>query len=63
MIKKNPLDKRDEFQVTCIWCGKKIRADQHEDSTGECLQCFYRILSENLLSQPRTFAGEFVSER
>jgi len=62
-MKKKPAVRENEFQVVCIWCGKKIRTDKHEDSTGECLQCFYRILSEKLLSQPRTFAGEFVSER
>ena len=61
-MKKKPAI-RSEFKVVCVWCGKKIRTDEHEDSTGECLQCFYRILSEKLLSQPRTFAGEFVSER
>ena len=62
-MRKKPVIKEHEFQVVCIWCGKKIRSDKHQDSTGECLQCFYRILSEKLLSQPRTFAGEFVSER
>ncbi len=54
--------KRD-FQVTCVWCGVKIRRDQSENAFGECLQCFYRILSEKLLSQTRTVAGECVSER
>jgi DNA-directed RNA polymerase subunit RPC12/RpoP len=61
-MKKKPAI-RSEFKVVCVWCGKKIRTDEHEDSTGECLQCFYRILSEKLLSQPRTFPSEFVSER
>ena len=62
-MRKKPERKENEFQVVCIWCEKKIRTDKHEDSCAECLQCFYRILSEKLLSQPRTFAGEFVSER
>lgn len=62
-MKQKPEGKENQFQVVCIWCGKKIRADKHEDSAGECLQCFYRILSEKLLSQPRTFPSEFVSER
>ena len=62
-MKKKSTTKDHEFQVVCIWCGKKIRSDKHQDSSGECLQCFYRILSEKLLSQPRTFAGEFVSDR
>jgi len=62
-MKKKLVVQEQEFQVVCIWCGKKIRSDQHEDSNAECLQCFYRILSEKLLAQPRTFAGEFVSER
>ena len=62
-MKKRSTGKNREFKVLCIWCGKKIRNDKHEDSSGECLQCFYRILRETLLAQPRTFAGEFVSER
>lgn len=62
-MKKRKTTVKQEFQVLCIWCGKKIRSDKHQDSSGECLQCFYRILSEKLLAQPRTFAGEFVSER
>ena len=62
-MKRRKTTEKHEFQVLCIWCGKKIRNDKHQDSSGECLQCFYRILSEKLLTQPRTFAGEFVSER
>ncbi|MGI8733594.1 MAG: hypothetical protein ACR2LM_09880 [Pyrinomonadaceae bacterium] len=62
-MKKKQQETRREFQVLCAWCGKKIRNDKHEDSTAECLQCFYRILSEKFLSQTRTVAGEFVSER
>ncbi|MEP6637458.1 MAG: hypothetical protein ABJB97_12090 [Acidobacteriota bacterium] len=52
-----------DFQVTCVWCGVKIRRDKSENTFAECLQCFYRILSEKLLSQTRTVAGESVSER
>jgi len=62
-MKRRKTTEKHEFQVLCIWCGKKIRSDKDQDSSGECLQCFYRILSEKLLAQPRTFAGEFVSER
>lgn len=62
-MKKEVRTNEHKFKVLCVWCGKKIRADKHEDSTAECLQCFYRILSEKLLSQPRAFAGEFVSDR
>ena len=62
-MKRRKTTEKLEFQVLCIWCGKKIRNDKYQDSSGECLQCFYRILSEKLLAQPRTFAGEFVSER
>lgn len=62
-MKKKSDEREREFQVLCAWCGKKIRNDKHEDSTAECLQCFYRILSETFLSQTRTVAGEFVSER
>ena len=62
-MKKKPKVEESEFKVVCIWCGKKIRTAKHEDSNAECLQCFYRLLSEKLLAQPCTFAGEFVSER
>ena len=62
-MKKKSNENRHEYQVLCAWCGKKIRNDKHKDSTAECLQCFYRILSEKFLSQTRTVAGEFVSER
>ena len=62
-MKKKQAVRENGFRVVCIWCGKKIRTDKHEDSTAECLQCFYRILSEKLLAQPRTFPGEFVSDR
>lgn len=62
-MKKKLVETKREFQVLCAWCGKKIRNDKREDSTAECLQCFYRILSETFRSQTRTVAGEFVSER
>ena len=62
-MKKKPEVKESEFKVVCIWCGAKIRTDKHQDSNAECLPCFYRILSEKLLAQPRAFAGDFVSER
>lgn len=52
-----------EFVVLCVSCGVEMGKSSSEDSRGLCLSCFYRILGEKLLSQPRTFAGEFVSER
>ena len=57
------LKPKGRFQVSCIWCGSKIRETKEEDSTGVCLRCFYRILSNHLRSQKRTVSGEFVSDR
>jgi hypothetical protein len=54
---------RQRFQVSCIWCGSKIREDKEQDSTGVCLRCFYQILGNHLRSQKRTAYGEFVSDR
>ena len=51
------------FLVQCIWCGTKIREDEHEDATGVCLQCFYKILSNHLQAQKGVTHGEFVSDR
>ena len=62
MKKKETRVNRD-FQVTCVWCGKRIRRDETENSYAECLQCFYRILSERLSSQPRVPLNQFVSDR
>ena len=62
-IEEESIQTKSKFLVLCIWCGAKIRSDPHKDSAGECLQCFYRILRERLLSQTRTAASEFVSDR
>jgi len=55
--------KKRLFEVSCIWCGSKIRDAKEQDSTGVCLKCFYQILSNHLLSQKRSLYGEFVSDR
>lgn len=51
------------FQVSCIWCGAKIREDKEEDTTGVCLKCFYQILLKHFQTQKRAAYGEFVSDR
>jgi len=62
MIRRREKDNQ-RFQVSCIWCGSKIREDKEHDSTGVCLRCFYQILANHLRSQKRTGYGEFVSDR
>ncbi len=62
-MNSEPSKSKREFQVICIWCGVKIRRDKSENSFAECLQCFYRILSERLLSHRRTGGSQFASER
>lgn len=59
----NKSFQNNHFHVLCIWCGVEIRSDRDEDSFGICLQCFYRILSEQLRSHVRSGAGQFASER
>ena len=52
------------FQVLCIWCGARMRANEDEDSFRTCLRCFYRMASEQLASQSSTGAGRaFASDR
>jgi len=36
MIRRREKDNQ-RFQVSCIWCGSKIREDKEHDSTGVCL--------------------------
>jgi len=55
--------RRRPYQVVCIWCGVKIRDDKEQDTTGVCLKCFYKILSNHLSSQKRAGYGDFVSDR
>ena len=57
------LKHRHLFHVVCIWCGVKIRDDKEHNTTGVCLKCFYRILSNHLQSQKKVAYGEFVSDR
>ena len=52
-----------QFKILCISCGVKIREKAAEDSYGLCLKCFYTSLAARMLSQKRTPAGEFVSDR
>ena len=54
---------RPSFHVVCVWCGVKIRDDKQEDTSGVCLKCFYKMLSNHLASQKRVAYGEFVSDR
>jgi len=51
------------FRVVCVWCGSEIREDKHGDEQGICLQCFYRILGDHLMSQKRSHAREYASDR
>lgn len=56
--------RKDSFHVVCVWCGEQIRRDEDEDSLGTCLQCFYRIVSDQLNSRTRTSAANvFASDR
>ena len=63
MLRRRSNRKQHVFQVSCVWCGTKIRENKQEDTTGVCLQCFYRILSNHLRSQKSAEHGEFVSDR
>lgn len=56
-------DKEPTFIVTCVWCDSKIREDKYQDEHGVCLECFYKILGDYLLTQRRSRVGDFVSER
>lgn len=56
-------EKEDTFLVECAWCGSKIRDGKQEDTSGACLQCFYRILGNYLIAQQLSPYGEFVSDR
>jgi DNA-directed RNA polymerase subunit RPC12/RpoP len=57
------VEQEDVYVVECVWCGVKIREDNKEESTGVCLRCFYRMLTNHLQSQKRTAYGDFVSDR
>ena len=63
MIKRKKKENENSFTALCSWCGSKIRETKEEDRPGVCLQCFYRILSQQLRTQKRTTHGEFVSDR
>ena len=55
--------KRENFKVLCICCGGKIRDDERENASRQCLNCFYQLFSKQMQTQKTTGAGEFVSER
>ena len=54
---------KSEFQISCVWCGVRIRKASSEDAHGLCLKCFYRFLNEHLRRQRQARAGEGVSDR
>lgn len=62
-MNRRPTKFRNHFKVLCIWCGQKIRDDNHEESSGVCLKCFYRIVNDHLSRQKHSIQGEFASER
>ena len=58
-----PTQTEGDFEVLCAWCGVKIRSDQTEESYRTCLECFYRIVNEQLNSQRQTNTGLMASDR
>ena len=61
---EDTIETHEAFQVFCTWCGARIRANEDEDSFRTCLQCFYRMVGEQLASQAPTSAGRaFASDR
>jgi hypothetical protein len=56
-------ERKKTYSVICIWCDEKIRDGKEEESTGVCLKCFYKVLSNHLRMQKKTPYGEFVSDR
>jgi DNA-directed RNA polymerase subunit RPC12/RpoP len=62
-MKEHSAEQEEVYTIECSWCGAKIREDKQDDATGVCLQCFYRFLSNHLMSQKRSVYGEFVSDR
>lgn len=62
-MKEKERQSEATFVIQCIWCGSKIRDDEHEEAKGVCLKCFYQILSNHLHAQRQTVYGEFVSDR
>jgi DNA-directed RNA polymerase subunit RPC12/RpoP len=59
----NEQETKETFVVQCIWCGATIRDDKTEETSGVCLECFYKILNNHLHAQKQTVYGEFVSDR
>ena len=53
----------NNFEVFCAWCGVKIRNDQTEESYRTCLECFYRIVADQLNSQRRPDSLLVASDR
>jgi len=57
------VEQEDVYVIECVWCGTKIREVNDEESTGVCLKCFYRMLTNTLQSQKQTTYGDSVSDR
>jgi DNA-directed RNA polymerase subunit RPC12/RpoP len=58
-----PIETESDFEVICAWCGVKIRNDQTEESYRTCLECFYRIVADQLNSQRRPDSLLIASDR
>ena len=58
-----PVQMENDFEVLCVWCGVKIRSAKTEESYRTCLECFYRIVNEQLDSQRQTNTGLIASDR
>jgi DNA-directed RNA polymerase subunit RPC12/RpoP len=58
-----PAETENDFEVMCAWCGVQIRTDQTEESYRTCLQCFYKIVADQLNSQKRPNSHLIASDR
>ncbi len=58
-----PAETENDFEVLCSWCGVKIRTDQTEESYRTCLECFYKIVADQLNSQKRPDSLLIASDR
>lgn len=58
-----PDQSENDFDVICAWCGVKIRNDQTEESYRTCLECFYKLVADQLNSQRRPDSLLVASDR
>ena len=58
-----PDQTENDFDVLCAWCGVKIRNDQTEESYRTCLECFYKLVADQLNSQRRPDSLLVASDR